>query len=395
MKKFLRTSLLVLLVGTLGTSWAATKTKAATTKAAPAAATKTTKSDGVARDPYLGAIVVDAADGRVILEDNADARGYPASMLKLMTFLIVLEKIDQGAVKLSDPITVSAEVSQIGGSQVYLKQGEVFSVEELLYAMVVPSANDAATALALHVAGSTPAFVELMNQHAAALGMNNTVFQSVHGLPPSSGQKPDVTTARDFARLCLELLKHKETLKYTATEFRLFRPQAPKPFEMRTHNHLLENYRGVKPHNFKGCDGLKTGFYHLAGYSMAVTAHSGEARVLVVILDSVTAEVRDAKARELMSKGLADIAAWRAKHPVAPAPAPALATNRTTAAQPGLAPQPPAPPQPMTAAPPMPPEQQPSSGMSGAMIAVIALSGVVVILTAVIFVTRRPRDPLG
>ncbi len=386
MKKLLRVGVLVVLTGLVGTSWAATKTKKAAAKPAPAAATKPVKSDSVAREPYLGAIVVDAADGRVILEDNADARGYPASTLKLMDLLIILEKLESGALKLTDKVTATAEASKVGGTQVWLRDNEVFSLDEMLYAMMVQSANDAATALAIHIAGSKEGFIELMNQRAKALGMDNTVFHSVHGLPPSSGQEHDVSTPRDFARLCLELLKHKDTLRYTSATERQFRV-APETI-IRNHNHLLENYRGKQPRNFKGCDGLKTGYIKSGGYCIATTAKAGDNRVIVVVFGSLLSDVRDAKARELMSKGLADIAAWRAKHPAAPVPAPAPSVQ-STAATPGLPLQPPAPPQPMPAAPPIAPSP---SGLSGAMIAIIALSGVVAILVGVIFVTRRPRE---
>ncbi len=388
MKKFLRASLIVLLASSIGTSWAATKVKPSAQtpgKAAPAAS-----SVSVARDPYLGAIAVDAADGRVLFEDNADAKGYPASTLKLMDLLIILEKIESGALKLSDKVTATADAAKVGGTQVWLRDNEVFSVDELLYAMMVQSANDAATALAIHIAGSKEAFVELMNQRAKALGMDSTIFQSVHGLPPSAGQAHDVATPRDFARLCLELLKHKDTLRYTSAVERQFRV-VPETI-IRNHNHLLENYRGSKPHNFKGCDGLKTGYIKAGGYCIATTAKVGEHRVVVVIFGSLTSEGRDAKTRELMSKSLADIGAWRAKHPVAQAPAPALAINVAAGARPGPTPQAPIPPQPMPAAPPMQEQSKPSGGMNGATIAIIALSGAVVVLLAILFVTRRPRD---
>jgi D-alanyl-D-alanine carboxypeptidase (penicillin-binding protein 5/6) len=389
MKKLWQIGLLVLLVGAVGTSWAATKAKT-TAKAAPAAkATKPVRSDSVSRDPYLGAIAVDAADGRVIFEDNADAKGYPASTLKLMDLLIILEKIETGSLKLTDKVTATADAAKVGGTQVWLRQNEVFSVDELLYAMMVQSANDAATALAIHIAGSKEAFVELMNQRAKALGMDSTVFRSVHGLPPSSGQEHDISTPRDFARLCLELLKHKDTLRYTATVERQFRV-APETI-IRNHNHLLENYRGKQPRNFKGCDGFKTGYITAGGYCIATTAKVNENRVVVVVFGSLTSEVRDIKTRELMSKGLADITAWRAKHPIALAPAPAPVTNAAVT-RPSLTPQAPAPPQPMPAAPPIPASQPSSGGMSWATIAIIALSGVVVLLLSILFVTRRPRE---
>jgi len=255
----------------------------------------------ISRDPYVGAIVLDAASGRTLFEDRAEAQGYPASVLKLMNLLIILEKLESKALKLSDPVTVTAEASRIGGSQVYLKEKEVFPVEDLLYALMVQSANDVATALAIHIAGSKDAFVELMNRRAQELGMKSTKFHSVHGLPPGKGQEPDVTTPRDLALLCVELLKHPEALKYTSTRERPFRTNAKEPFIMRTHNGLLGSV--------EGCDGLKTGFFSAAGYSIAATAKRGDKRVLTIILGSPTKKGRDAKARELIAKGFSDLAA--------------------------------------------------------------------------------------
>src|ERR1051326_736695 len=274
-----------------------------------AAAQKTSKSaagggaaragkEVVARDPFLGAIVVDAATGRVLFEDHADAKGYPASVLKLMDLLIILEKVERGGLSFRDPVPVSAKAARTGGSQVWLAEKESFSVDEMLYALMVQSANDAAVALAEKVAGSTDAFVELMNQRARQLGMSNTVFHCVHGLPPAAGQDHDLTTARDFSLLCRELLKHKDTLRYTSTRERTFRPNAgKKTVTMRTHNHLLGHV--------EGCDGLKTGWIAQAGYSIAVTASRGGQRVIAVVMDSADRKVRDAKAAELLSKGFA------------------------------------------------------------------------------------------
>lgn len=275
-------------------------------RAAPAAATR-------ARDPYLGAIAIDVATGKVLAEDHADVRGAPASMLKLMNLLLVLENIEQGKMKMSDPVLISAEVSKIGGSQVYLKEGEQFTVEELLYACMVQSANDAATALAIAVAGSKDAFVERMNQRAKELGMVNTTFHSVHGLPPSAGQQEDLTTPRDFALLCRELAKRPEALRFTSTKKRTFRENPL--FVMETHNGLLLT--------FPGCDGLKTGYYRLAGYSMAVTARRADgARAVVVILGSVDKTTRDRAAKEWLTRALAAATADPNSAVAAPQPPP-------------------------------------------------------------------------
>ncbi len=128
----------------------------------------------------------------MLFEDKADAQGYPASVLKLMDLLIVLEKIDQKQLTLQDPVIVSAKASHIGGSRVWLAEKESFTVDDMLYALMIQSANDVAVALAEKLAGSTDAFVELMNKRAQELGMTHTVFHSVHGLPPGKGQEHDV-----------------------------------------------------------------------------------------------------------------------------------------------------------------------------------------------------------
>ena len=250
-------------------------------------------------NPYLGAVVVDAANGDVLFEDKPDAQGYPASCIKLMDLLVILEKVEQGSLKLDENVTVTAESSTMGGSQVYLKEGEIFTIDELLYALMVQSGNDAAVALAIHVAGTKDGFTELMNEKAAALGMSNTVFHSVHGLPPGAGQEPDVSTPRDMTLLCRELLKHKDALRYTSTKERPFRPDAKEPFIMRNHNPLLAS--------FEGCDGFKTGYFTKAGYSMAVTAMRKDNRVIAVILGSADRKGRNAKAAELLAKGFLEL----------------------------------------------------------------------------------------
>ena len=277
----------------------------------------------ISRDPYLGAIAIDASNGNVLFEDGADRPGYPASMLKLMDLFIILDRVQQGSVRLEDPVLITKEVAAIGGSQVYLDPREKFTVDELLYALMIQSANDAAMALALHVAGTREGFVRMMNDKAKELDLSPvTQFFSPHGLPPGAGQRPDITTPRDFAKLCRALIQaHPEALKYTSETFRVFR-QNPL-FEMRTHNRLL----GSVP----GCDGLKTGYFTDAGFSIAATAQRDGARVIAVVMGSVDRKVRDAKATELLARGLLDAA----RTPVPP-PAPAV---QATASAPAPAPE--------------------------------------------------------
>jgi serine-type D-Ala-D-Ala carboxypeptidase (penicillin-binding protein 5/6) len=246
----------------------------------------------LAQDPYASALLIEADSGKVLFEANADAKVYPASVLKLMDLYVILDRIEQGALKLDEMVAVTPEASKTGGSQVYLDPKEQFLVEDLLYALMVQSANDAAVALATHIAGSKEGFVALMNQKAQELGMKNSTFHSVHGLPPSEGQQPDVTTARDLAILCRALAKRPEALKYTGTQSKGFRNDQ---FIMRNHNKLLGQVAG--------CDGFKTGYYQAAGFSIAATAKKGGVRMIALVMGSKDRKVRDAKAVELLNKG--------------------------------------------------------------------------------------------
>lgn len=268
----------------------------------------------LAQDPYASALLIEAESGKVLFEANADAKIYPASVLKLMVLSVLLDRIEQGALRLDEAVQVTVEAAKTGGSQVYLDPKEQFPVEELLYALMVQSANDAAVALATHVAGSKEGFVALMNQKAQALGMKNSRFHSVHGLPPSEGQQPDITTARDMTLLCRALVKKPEALQYTSTQTRGFRGDT---FIMRNHNKLLGQVAGV--------DGLKTGYYQAAGFSIAATALRGGVRMIAVVMGSKDRKIRDAKTIELINKGFTLIPPKPELVGTAPAPTPAQA----------------------------------------------------------------------
>lgn len=245
-------------------------------------------------DPYLSALVIDADTGDILVDENSGAVAYPASVLKLMVLYVILDRIAQGNMRLDEMVQVTREASQMGGSQVYLDPKEQFSVDDLLYALIIQSANDAAVALAVHAAGSKDAFVALMNEKAKELGMNSTSFYSVHGLPPSEGQQPDSTTARDMAILARELAKNPDVFKYTSTREREFRGGE---FIMRTHNKLLASV--------DGCDGFKTGYFKAAGFSIVATATRNGVRIIAVVLGSLDRKVRDAKTSELLAIGFA------------------------------------------------------------------------------------------
>ncbi|MFO1446609.1 MAG: D-alanyl-D-alanine carboxypeptidase family protein [Opitutaceae bacterium] len=249
--------------------------------------------------PYKSAIVLDAASGNILFEDKADTLGAPASVTKLMTFLVVHDQIAAGTLTLQTPVAITREDAAVGGSQVWLAEGETFSVEDLLFALMIQSANDAAHALARASHGSKEIFVAKMNDRARALGMKQTTFRTPHGLPPTSRKlmEGDVTTARDLALLSRELLLHTDVLHFTSVKERVFRPGQPAPKEvvMRNHNHLLARVRGV--------DGLKTGFTATAGYCLAATAERDRRRVIVVVMGGPDAKTRDIKVAELIETG--------------------------------------------------------------------------------------------
>jgi D-alanyl-D-alanine carboxypeptidase (penicillin-binding protein 5/6) len=200
------------------------------------------------------------------------------------------------------PVTVTAEDSRIGGTQVWLKQGEIFPVEELIYAMLIQSGNDTAHALARTAAGTPPAFVEMMNAKARALGMTHSTFRTPHGLPPASRRvsEGDLTTPRDYAILSRYLLRETKVTKYTAVRDRAFgegRRPADRVIKMTNHNHLLDKVAGV--------DGLKTGFTNGAGYCLAATAVRNGRRIIVVVMGSPDSKTRDLKVMELLERGFA------------------------------------------------------------------------------------------
>ena len=261
--------------------------------AAGAAAAPKTRSAAPADRDYTGVIVVDAADGKVLFEDGADVAAYPASVTKLMNLLLCVEAIEGGKARLGDQLTVTAEEARMGGSQVFLKEGEVFSFEDMLYAMMVQSANDAALACANHVGGTREAFVTAMNARAAQLGMRQTKFTTPHGLA-SKGQQADTSTPRDIATLSREVVRHALALKFTATKKRTFR-QEPL-LVMDNHNKLL----GTVP----GCDGLKTGYLARGGYALSATVFRDGKRVIAVVMGSkgIYGRQRDAIARRLIAE---------------------------------------------------------------------------------------------
>ncbi|NOT54302.1 MAG: D-alanyl-D-alanine carboxypeptidase [Deltaproteobacteria bacterium] len=262
----------------------------------PASPTDATKKAAKAEKPvtYTSAIVVEPETGTILFEKDAHTPLPPASMVKMMTALIVMEKVRDGALKLDEKVTASRWAAQMGGSQVYLKEGEVLTVEELLKAMMIHSANDATAALAEHVAGHSEAFVDLMNQRAESLGLKETKYHSVHGLPAEPGQEDDVMSAADLATLGREIVKFPKIVEFVAKIQEPFRDGA---FTLVNPNHLLRT--------FPGADGIKTGFHNKAGFCVTGSAMRGDLRLLVVVMGSTTKSDCFKNAAQLLNQGFA------------------------------------------------------------------------------------------
>ncbi len=257
-------------------------------------------------DPYRSAIVVDARTGRILYEDHADAYAYPASVTKMMTLLIVLDQVDKGLVTLDEKVEITREGMGVGGSQAYLdvRESGLYSVDDLLKALMIHSANDAARVLGIHVAGSKEAFVDMMNQKARELGMVSTIYHTEHGLPPSDGSQPDISTAYDIALLSLAVMRHPETLRYTRTKLD-YLPASP----LRKERFMLANRNALVGRDpYAGCDGLKTGYHGIGGWSLAATAERNGQRVVAVLLGSPDKNTRNDTARKLLDKGFAVLA---------------------------------------------------------------------------------------
>ena len=284
-------------------------------------ATGSALTDLPAGASYAGTICVDAETGAVLSQDKADFPGHPASVTKLMTALLVLEDIRAQKLTMRSRVTVTKAAVRTGGNQVWLAAGESFAVEELLYALMLQSANDVAVALAVDRAGDVPAFVARMNRRAAELGMSRTTFVTPNGLTYGAGPH-DTTSARDLAKLAVVLCRFPELLRLTSTKQYVFR-RPGKPMDLLNHNHLLES--------FPGCDGLKTGWTNAAHASMVTTAKQKDLRVVAVVLGCQSPggakpeqRLRDRVAAELMSEGFTRLRQLEAEKALRAAKLPAI-----------------------------------------------------------------------
>lgn len=242
------------------------------------------------------AILIESSTGQVIYELNATERRSPASITKIMTLLLAFEQLEAGKVKLEDEVVVSTYASSMGGSQVYLAEGEVQTFETMLKCIVISSGNDASVAVAEHLAGSEEAFVGMMNEKAAELGMNDTHFEDCCGLSNSDNH---YTSAKDVAIMSRELtVKHPEIFGYTQIwmeEITHVTRQGTTPFTLNSTNKLLKQYQWAT--------GLKTGSTAKAKYCLSATASKDGIDLIAVIMGAPDYKVRFQDAQTLLNYG--------------------------------------------------------------------------------------------
>lgn len=241
------------------------------------------------------AILVEKSTGQVLYEKNPDERLRPASVTKIMTILLIMEAIEKGQLDYTDTVTASAYATSMGGSQVYLKENEQMSVDEMLKCIVVASANDACVAMAEHIAGSVDKFVAMMNERAQQLGMTNTTFMNCTGLEAEG----HLTTARDISIMSRELLRHEDIKKYTEIWMDSIRNGQ---FGLTNTNKLIRFYDKAT--------GLKTGFTKESMYCISATAEDNGMELIAVIMAAPSSDVRNADAKALLEYGFSEYALY-------------------------------------------------------------------------------------
>lgn len=237
------------------------------------------------------AVLMEAQTGKVLFEKNSHEKRACASITKVMTLVLVMEALDSGKIGLNDMVSVSKHASSMGGSQIWLKEGETMSVDDLLKATVIASANDCAVVLGEYVAGSEEEFVAQMNQKAKMLGMNDTTFKNCYGLDEDG----HLTSANDVAIMSRELIKHKKIFDYTKTWMDSLRSGKT---QLVNTNKLLKTYKGIT--------GLKTGTTGKAGSCMAATAERDGVQLISVVLGCADTKTRFSSAASLLDYGFAN-----------------------------------------------------------------------------------------
>ena len=316
----MRSAVLILLATLVAVSASAAAKKPvarkAKAKAKPAATVQAAKTPGLSqsahrRDPYVGAISADAKTGRILFEDNAEAIAYPASVTKLMTAFLVLEDVRAGKYGLADRVTATPEAYHSESSWVGIRAGQSMTVDDLLMALMVTSANDAAIVLGVKSAGSLDAFVARMNARARELGMTNTQYFNPNGLPPNSRKRYpwkefNRTTASDQLKLALAVVKMPEIFRYTSAKTATVTDGNGQPLKMMNHNRILrmDKFHIINPDGTEAVDGLKTGYIDAGGSSIVLTGTRRGKRAIVVVLGSASSDLREEHASRLMRDAL-------------------------------------------------------------------------------------------
>ena len=250
-------------------------------------------NEGAVEIKAKAAVLMDASSGEVLFSQNENERLYPASVTKIMPMLLFMEALDSGKISLSDTVTTSANAASKGGSQIWLKEGETMTVEEMLKATAIGSANDAVTALGEYIAGSESSFVKAMNERAAQLGMKNTNFENCSGLDDDTTNH--LTTAYDIAVMSRELLKHKKITDYTTVWMDSLRSGATQ---------LVNTNRLVRFYN--GTTGLKTGTTSKAGHCLSASAERDGLHLIAVIMGASNSTDRFEGAKAMLNWGFAN-----------------------------------------------------------------------------------------
>ncbi|MEG1027245.1 MAG: D-alanyl-D-alanine carboxypeptidase family protein [Oscillospiraceae bacterium] len=237
------------------------------------------------------AILMEMDTGEIIYEKNSHEKMPPASITKIMTLLLAMEALDSGKISYTDIVTASTKASKMGGSQIWLKENETMCLKDIVKAVTVASANDAAMALAEHIAGSEDAFVNMMNQRAKELGMNDTTFLNPTGLD----EKGHLSSAYDIAIMSKELLKHKSILEFTTIWMDSLRDGKT---QLVNTNKLVRFY--------KNCTGLKTGTTDGAGSCVSATANKNNIDLVAVVMGCSTSKDRFNDARALLDFGFSN-----------------------------------------------------------------------------------------
>lgn len=237
-------------------------------------------------------ILMEMSTGKVIYENNADEKSYPASVTKIMTVLLIMEAIDSSKISYNDKVTCSENAAAMGGSQIWFKVGEQLTIDEALKCICVVSANDVCVAMAEMIGGNEENFVKMMNNKAKELGMNGTNFTNAHGIDDPN----HYTTARDIAIMSRELMtKHPDVIKYTTIWMDSIRGGT---FQLSNTNKLIRYYEGAT--------GLKTGFTSTAMYNLSATATKNNMSLVAVVLTAPSSEVRNEEAKQLLNYGFAN-----------------------------------------------------------------------------------------